>query len=1137
MGETFLTKLDLARATELCNQLFGPAMVAEYQQKYCQSGKQIINFPGYHLARRSSFIRAIQQKLVKRACSFHDLVKLFQEIYEQTHGQAPRDPQKVVEAYWSLINYLNTRCNGTPFPLILDYRIHLILGDVGETLTRCLLCQRYHDGRCLRCRHCNNGLLFKVSKAYQDRCIAYLAENILFVDPIPGRCCFPVLVEFAVLRDTSLSQPVFTLEANPDEVDGEESYRLQPVVENSHDGIMLQLIQQKQEEEALQLNENYKYWHNVLKIIDALVVDVDIKSADKLLSFIDSRERASGLKIRLNDDIAERALTAWAATVWEDSDSLNLVDAFEQLQKSSLLDDENEDLLLLSDLLREMPFWFRRMLTYLEEDTVYAYWKISIDSSLTLDDGERELLGKIMLCSNAIDTTHFASPGGIHSLKHFHVDKYRVETQYGVGMISSAKPGYHILSLGERGMLHQESIQRIGSTELEERLKRLTSREIIVEKTTPANRIFYQLDPRYVLIELTDEAQQWKTTFATVECHTADNSDQERSDIEQRFSDSQIQALICTPTLEMGVDIGELSSVLMIGFPPSPANYAQRAGRAGRSGKNRQATIVVLSSSDDMHDEYYYAVPYKMIDGEITPPQFSLINFPLLATHAYAYIMAGAKDMSLLTQPHKLREKIRHFLADDILQLSSTLGGEQYKNFSKYLDNDCQELPARLRELVEGQPTAEDCYKHGVFPDYGFRNDGIPLVDISAPMKREDRPHSLTSREPEEAPRRLAPGRVVFCGGRAVKVEENQPRISYELCQDPMHQAFRRPRYVIADTTKTIQIERQRDPNQLYRLSRFLDIKNPLQFLEVQGRQYCQIYYIPESTLYFINDGEVRQADQPLARLQDRDGPYRFGTLLEREGLLVRFATRILPPNAKANILAVLLRAIPDYFNLDDGELRVVQNVFVFPQDPQQIDRPADFFLYGHDKSGLIPFNKFFDQLERMLSRALDTLSSCSCGGNGCYLCLFSINSHSLTGRLSHSGAVEFLSAFLGEERLKPYLTFSPVASDQVDLALLLRMQGMGWKIIARRTGVVEEKIYIEKIQENQNEALYLLLYHVLVEQRNEGAQSVKICCRLDYVLKQLRGEYEVKQGREAFFNMWLERLKWQYWQVVKEDN
>ena len=42
-----------------------------------------------------------------------------------------------------------------------------------------------------------------------------------------------------------------------------------------------------------------QYWHNVLKVIDAIVVDPDIKSADKLLSFIDSKNVTSGLKIVL----------------------------------------------------------------------------------------------------------------------------------------------------------------------------------------------------------------------------------------------------------------------------------------------------------------------------------------------------------------------------------------------------------------------------------------------------------------------------------------------------------------------------------------------------------------------------------------------------------------------------------------------------------------------------------------------------------------------------------------------------------------------------------------------------------------------------------------------------------------------
>jgi DEAD/DEAH box helicase domain-containing protein len=33
--------------------------------------------------------------------------------------------------------------------------------------------------------------------------------------------------------------------------------------------------------------------------------------------------------------------------------------------------------------------------------------------------------------------------------------------------------------------------------------------------------------------------------------------------------------------MEMGVDIGGISAVIMNNVPPSPANYMQRTGRAG----------------------------------------------------------------------------------------------------------------------------------------------------------------------------------------------------------------------------------------------------------------------------------------------------------------------------------------------------------------------------------------------------------------------------------------------------------------------------------------------------------------------------------------------------------------------------
>ena len=39
--------------------------------------------------------------------------------------------------------------------------------------------------------------------------------------------------------------------------------------------------------------------------------------------------------------------------------------------------------------------------------------------------------------------------------------------------------------------------------------------------------------------------------------------------------------LSCTPTLEMGIDIGDLSSVILCSMPPAQSQFLQRAGRGG----------------------------------------------------------------------------------------------------------------------------------------------------------------------------------------------------------------------------------------------------------------------------------------------------------------------------------------------------------------------------------------------------------------------------------------------------------------------------------------------------------------------------------------------------------------------------
>jgi hypothetical protein len=79
------------------------------------------------------------------------------------------------------------------------------------------------------------------------------------------------------------------------------------------------------------------------------------------------------------------------------------------------------------------------------------------------------------------------------------------------------------------------------------------------------------------------------------EDHTGQLGTDTRIEREDLFRQGKISALFCSPTMELGIDIGGLSVVHLRNAPPNPANYAQRSGRAGRSGQG--ALIFTYCSS------------------------------------------------------------------------------------------------------------------------------------------------------------------------------------------------------------------------------------------------------------------------------------------------------------------------------------------------------------------------------------------------------------------------------------------------------------------------------------------------------------------------------------------------------------
>ncbi|MEZ0383991.1 DEAD/DEAH box helicase [Mycobacterium sp. pW045] len=121
--------------------------------------------------------------------------------------------------------------------------------------------------------------------------------------------------------------------------------------------------------------------------------------------------------------------------------------------------------------------------------------------------------------------------------------------------------------------------------------------------------------------------------------HTAQWSAREAATIQDEFIRGQVNVLSCSTTFELGVDVGELQSVVMRNMPPKTANYIQRAGRAGR--RAASAALVLTYAKRTSHDLAKYQQPESMINGQMRVPWVPIDNVRIARRHAHSVALAA----------------------------------------------------------------------------------------------------------------------------------------------------------------------------------------------------------------------------------------------------------------------------------------------------------------------------------------------------------------------------------------------------------------------------------------------------------------------------------------------------------------
>jgi len=192
--------------------------------------------------------------------------------------------------------------------------------------------------------------------------------------------------------------------------------------------------------------------------------------------------------------------------------------------------------------------------------------------------------------------------------------------------------GAHLASLIERlAIFAERDIQRIGLSatvgnplligewlrgsskrpfKLVDPPKAAMARELVLDYRVDTGEVARAIAPMargkksLVFVESRARAEEVAHSLAgsgvEVFIHHSAVSRQDRTLAEEKFARGENTAIVCTSTMELGIDVGDLDQVVQVEAPGSVASFLQRIGRTGRRAGSVQRATVVCTTPESL---------------------------------------------------------------------------------------------------------------------------------------------------------------------------------------------------------------------------------------------------------------------------------------------------------------------------------------------------------------------------------------------------------------------------------------------------------------------------------------------------------------------------------------------------------
>ncbi len=166
-----------------------------------------------------------------------------------------------------------------------------------------------------------------------------------------------------------------------------------------------------------------------------------------------------------------------------------------------------------------------------------------------------------------------------------------------------------------------------------------------------------------------------------VEVHHGSLSKEVRIDAEERFKKGEIRTLICTSSMELGIDIGRVDHVIQFGSPREVARLVQRVGRAGHQLNTISRGTILATGFDDLLESLVIAKKAKANEIERVTPHTNAAD---VLANQIAAIMVEYGEIE--------RDRIR-----EIVERSSIFAG-----CGKLLDDVCSQMEEHRLIRIDG---------------------------------------------------------------------------------------------------------------------------------------------------------------------------------------------------------------------------------------------------------------------------------------------------------------------------------------------------------------------------------------------------------------------------------------------------